>query len=651
MAYTATLLPTSSVALYSQQNPPKTQAGAVVGQAPFFIPSNTTIQHAASAAMRLPTQQYPGGAVAGPTPTLSAGGLSNPGAPLPAGHPNPAAGMPTGLPGTLGVPPNMTAAAGMAMPGAVATSLPSVQGVAPAAGLGLVSPGDFAAHLNAAASGPTTHVLPTTNPYRDFSRIPMSEMVASPVDAGAVADTQSAGNLGTSSGKEPPFPVKLHRILSNPEFRDIITWLPHGRSWRVLKPKAFEERVIPLYFRHAKYASFMRQVNGWGFKRITQGPDHNSYYHELFLRGLPHLCLKMRRPNRAKQGAGDSDLNPDFYRISMVAPLPDNDDTETSALPGPPSPATNAASAAIAVSAIANAANVPNDAHTAGSLPVSPPASTPGAAPAPSGLTATEILQQHMQGKLQNPAASQSGKESSPSPKPGTAGGEDAGSVPSAVGENNLEAFRQRIKERSELVRQLKEVMDGAGSTGAAGATAASQQQFQQLQAGLPTQEPTVSATAVPQVMQSLGGIRPGGPTAAGPPFPGMGMLNQFGQFQNPLAGQAQYEQLFLNQQHQNLFAAAAAGHGGAVAMPQAPPSAPGTAPNLGNFGLMAMQNEALFAQMQAVQQQSQLQVAPQAPVAAPGVTAVQTPAAYMHYGGFSIGDDGSGKLPTNGAS
>eukprot|EP00957_Ditylum_brightwellii_P107603 8209468-Ditylum_brightwellii.AAC.1 len=65
----------------------------------------------------------------------------------------------------------------------------------------------------------------------------------------------------------------------------------------------------------------------------------------------------------------------------------------------------------------------------------------------------------------------------------------------------------------------------------------------------------------------------------------------------------------------------------------------------------MAMQNEALFAQMQAVQQQSQLQVAPQAPVAAPGVTAVQTPAAYMHYGGFSIGDDGSGKLPTNGAS
>ena len=68
-------------------------------------------------------------------------------------------------------------------------------------------------------------------------------------------------NKSQPPGKEPPFPVKLHRILSNPEYNDIVSWLPHGRSWRVLKPKAFEEKVIPLYFRHAKYASFMRQVS------------------------------------------------------------------------------------------------------------------------------------------------------------------------------------------------------------------------------------------------------------------------------------------------------------------------------------------------------------------------------------------------------
>jgi len=58
---------------------------------------------------------------------------------------------------------------------------------------------------------------------------------------------------------------------------------PDGRAWRILQHKAFEERVIPLYFRHGRYSSFARQVNGWNFKRITSGPDYNSYYHEVRL--------------------------------------------------------------------------------------------------------------------------------------------------------------------------------------------------------------------------------------------------------------------------------------------------------------------------------------------------------------------------------
>ena len=42
------------------------------------------------------------------------------------------------------------------------------------------------------------------------------------------------------------FPTKLHQILSNSTFRDIITWLPHGRSWKILQSKVFEQDVIPL---------------------------------------------------------------------------------------------------------------------------------------------------------------------------------------------------------------------------------------------------------------------------------------------------------------------------------------------------------------------------------------------------------------------
>jgi hypothetical protein len=50
----------------------------------------------------------------------------------------------------------------------------------------------------------------------------------------------------------------------------------------------------------------------------------------MFLRGLPSLCLKMKRPPKgksaapaaARNAAGAERSTPDFYRISRIAPLP-----------------------------------------------------------------------------------------------------------------------------------------------------------------------------------------------------------------------------------------------------------------------------------------------------------------------------------------
>ncbi len=56
-----------------------------------------------------------------------------------------------------------------------------------------------------------------------------------------------------------PFPLKLHAILADPSHRDIIGWLPHGRSWKIFEPSLFEKLLVPGLFRHGKYSSFMRQ--------------------------------------------------------------------------------------------------------------------------------------------------------------------------------------------------------------------------------------------------------------------------------------------------------------------------------------------------------------------------------------------------------
>eukprot|EP00957_Ditylum_brightwellii_P100067 7625788-Ditylum_brightwellii.AAC.1 len=84
----------------------------------------------------------------------------------------------------------------------------------------------------------------------------------------------------TPPGCTPNFPAKMHAMLSRKDLLDVVAWLPHGRAWRVLDPKVFATEVVPSYFGHSKFASFVRQANGWGFRRITRGADRGAYYHE-----------------------------------------------------------------------------------------------------------------------------------------------------------------------------------------------------------------------------------------------------------------------------------------------------------------------------------------------------------------------------------
>ncbi len=115
----------------------------------------------------------------------------------------------------------------------------------------------------------------------------------------------------------------MHAILANPELADVVGWDPHGRSWRILKPRDFEIRILPRYFEHSKFSSFVRQANGWGFRRMSEGSDKNAYYHEYFLRAMPWLCKKMRRPKVAEKKAIDPEMEPDLKAISVLFPVPD----------------------------------------------------------------------------------------------------------------------------------------------------------------------------------------------------------------------------------------------------------------------------------------------------------------------------------------
>jgi hypothetical protein len=100
---------------------------------------------------------------------------------------------------------------------------------------------------------------------------------------------------GPRGGVAQPFPEKLHLMLSTLGREDIVTWQPHGRCFVVHNAKAFVNQVMPKYFRQTKLTSFQRQLNLYGFCRLTGGRDRGGYYHELFLRNRPFLCKRMMR--------------------------------------------------------------------------------------------------------------------------------------------------------------------------------------------------------------------------------------------------------------------------------------------------------------------------------------------------------------------
>ncbi|KAL7498834.1 hypothetical protein ACHAWT_010797 [Skeletonema menzelii] len=151
--------------------------------------------------------------------------------------------------------------------------------------------------------------------YKDYASVPAESL-----------DTD------TCHKKVPPaclqaqkLPSKMAVMLVDPDLMHVISWLPHGRSWKIYNRDMFTEIALPRYFGHKNYASFVRIVNAWGFRRVTSGLDRDSYYHELFLRGKPELHQRMKRlpTTHKKTPISKEDKAPDFYEMSKISPLPE----------------------------------------------------------------------------------------------------------------------------------------------------------------------------------------------------------------------------------------------------------------------------------------------------------------------------------------
>mmetsp|Transcript_5701 Transcript_5701/g.12358 ORF Transcript_5701/g.12358 Transcript_5701/m.12358 type:complete len:558 (-) Transcript_5701:79-1752(-) len=176
---------------------------------------------------------------------------------------------------------------------------------------------------------PTT-ILSSTTP-NSKPRQPQTKKVQTYVYQDLANAEPSNLKTGSCHERVPPrnlqsqkLPSKLASMLSDPDLTSAITWMPHGRSWKILNRELFSSFAMPRYFGHSNHASFVRIVNAWGFRRVTKGTDRDSYYHELFLRGKPRLHERMKRlPTCHRKTPVDKDDKcPDFYELAKTSPLP-----------------------------------------------------------------------------------------------------------------------------------------------------------------------------------------------------------------------------------------------------------------------------------------------------------------------------------------
>jgi hypothetical protein len=147
--------------------------------------------------------------------------------------------------------------------------------------------------------------------YHDFA-----DVAAPGIDHyAAMAKSGAVGNAG--------FPLKLYDMLERVEkegYSHIVSWQPHGRCFVVHRPDDIED-LLPRYFKLSKIASFQRQLNLYGFLRITSGKDRGGYYHERLLRGKPFLIEGMTRAKvkgTVVRARSNPKQEPDFYRMSWV---------------------------------------------------------------------------------------------------------------------------------------------------------------------------------------------------------------------------------------------------------------------------------------------------------------------------------------------
>ena len=117
-----------------------------------------------------------------------------------------------------------------------------------------------------------------------------------------------------NESKIDKFLLKLYEILNNKKYSKIIHWSQDGSFIVITNIQALSQKVLPIYFKHQNYSSFVRQLNIYNFHKIRTNQSNNEQYfiHESFNKSKTIKEIKSFK--RKTKSEGEKNLKCLFFQ-------------------------------------------------------------------------------------------------------------------------------------------------------------------------------------------------------------------------------------------------------------------------------------------------------------------------------------------------